>query len=89
MYRVWGGGADKVGAWLTPMNPTSSMAARQGLALPSENAALYVSKVSLPSGVRVQVGTAGPAFGQPGGWAQTQLLERIPSSSFGKGVPLI
>lgn len=88
MYRVWGGGADKAGSWLTPINPISSTAARQGLALPAENAALYVSKVTLPAGVRVQVGTAGPAFGQPGGWAQMQLLERIPLSSFGKGVPL-
>lgn len=88
MYRVWGGGADKAGSWLTPINPISSAAARQGLALPAENAALYVSKVTLPAGVRIQVGTAGRAFGQPGGWAQAQLLERIPLSSFGKGVPL-
>lgn len=88
MYRVYGGGAGKAGSWLTPINPISSAAARQGLALPAENAALYVSKVTLPGGVRMQVGTAGSAFGQPGGWAQAQLLERIPLSSFGKGVPL-
>lgn len=88
MYRVYGGGAGKAGSWLTPINPVSSAAARQGLALPAENAALYVSKVTLPGGVRMQVGTAGSAFGQPGGWAQAQLLERIPLSSFGKGVPL-
>ncbi len=73
---------------LTPINPASSAAARQGLGLPTENAALYVSRVTLPGGVRMQVGTAGEAFGQPGGWAQVQLLERIPLSSFGKGVPL-
>lgn len=88
MYRVYGGGAGKAGSWITPIKPTSSAAARQGLALPAENAALYVSKVTLPGGVRMQVGTAGSAFGQPGGWAQAQLLERIPLSSFGKGVPL-
>ncbi len=88
MYRVYGGGAGKAGSWLTPINPVSSAATRQGLALPAENAALYVSKVTLPGGVRMQVGTAGSAFGQPGGWAQAQLLERIPLSSFGKGVPL-
>lgn len=88
MYRVYGGGAGKAGSWITPINPISSAAARQGLALPAENAALYVSKVTLPGGVRMQVGTAGSAFGQPGGWAQAQLLERIPLSSFGKGVPL-
>lgn len=88
MYRVYGGGAGKAGSWLTPINPASSAAARQGLGLPAENAALYVSRVTLPGGVRMQVGTAGEAFGQPGGWAQAQLLERIPLSSFGKGVPL-
>ena len=66
----------------------SSAAAREGLALPPENAAMFVSKVTLPAGVRMQVRTAGPAFGQPGGWAQAQLLERIPLSSFGKGEAL-
>lgn len=88
MYRVWGGGADQAGAWLTPIRPSSAAAAREGLALPAENAATYVSEVTLPAGVRMQVGTAGSAFGQPDGWAQAQLLERIPLSSFGKGVPL-
>jgi hypothetical protein len=85
MYRVWGGGADQAGSWLTAIRPVSSAAAREGLALPAENAATYVSRVTLPQGVRMQVGTAAPAFGQSGGWAQAQLLERIPLSSFGKG----
>lgn len=84
MYRVWGG-SDQVGSWVTPIRPVSSAAAREGLALPPENAAAYVSRVTLPPGVRMQVGTAAPAFGQPGGWAQAQLLENIPLSSFGKG----
>lgn len=85
MYRVWGGGAGQAGSWLTPIRPVSSAAAREGLALPAENAATYVSRVTLPPGVRMQVGTAAPAFGQRGGWAQVQLLERIPLSGFGKG----
>lgn len=85
MYRVWGGSADQAGSWLTPIRPSSAAAAREGLALPAENAATYVSEVILPAGIRMQVGTAGTAFGQPGGWAQAQLLERIPLSSFGKG----
>ncbi|MCD1573379.1 RHS repeat-associated core domain-containing protein, partial [Agromyces mediolanus] len=83
MYRVWGGGAGKAGSWITPIKPSSAIAARQGLALPSENAATFVSEVTLPAGVRMQVGQAGSAFGQPGGWPQAQLLERIPMSSFG------
>jgi hypothetical protein len=88
MYRVWGGGAAQSKAWLSPINPASSAAAREGMALPAENAALYVSKVTLPAGIRMQVGTAGRAFGHVGGWPQVQLLEHIPASSFGKGVPL-
>ncbi|WP_454859221.1 RHS repeat domain-containing protein [Promicromonospora soli] len=88
MYRVWGGDAEMAGAWVTPVTPLSSAWAREGLALPAENTALYVSRVTLPAGVRMQVGTAGRAFGQPGGWPQAQLIERIPLSSFGKEVPL-
>lgn len=84
MYRVWGG-SDQVGSWVTPIGPVSSAAARECLALPPENAATYVSRVTLAPGVHMQVGTAGPAFGQPGGWAQAQLLEHLPLSSFGKG----
>ena len=85
MDRVWGGGADQTGSWLAPIRPVPSAAAREGLALPAENAATYVARVALPPGVRMHVGTAAPAFGQPGAWAQVQLLERIPLSGFGKG----
>jgi len=85
MYRVWGGGSGQAGSWLTPVKPTSSAAARAGLALPAENAAIYVSEVAVPAGTRIQVGVAGEAFGMPGGWSQVELLERIPMESFGKG----
>ena len=88
MYRVWGGGSGQAGEWLTPINPASSAAARAGLALPEGNAATFVSEVLVPAGTRIQVGVAGEAFGQAGGWTQVRLLEEIPLSSFGKGVPL-
>jgi hypothetical protein len=88
MYRVWGGGSGGAGEWLTPIRPESSAAARAGLALPEENAATHVSRVLVPAGTRIQVGEAGGAFGQPGGWTQVQLLERIPLENFGKGVLL-
>lgn len=88
MYRVWGGNSARAGEWLTPIRPQSSAAARAGLALPGENAATYVSRVVVPAGTRIQVGPAGEAFGQSGGWAQAQLLERIPVENFGKGVLL-
>ena len=63
----------------TPSGQSGSFAAQ------AENAAVYVSEVKLPSGVRLQVGQAAPAFGQPGGWTQVQVLERIPGSAFGPG----
>lgn len=88
MYRVWGGGSGRAGEWLTPINPSSSAAARAGLALPEGNAATYVSRVVVPAGTRVQVGVAGEGFGQPGGWVQVRLVDQIPLESFGKGTVL-
>lgn len=88
MYRVWGGGSGQAGEWLTPINPASSASARTGLALPGSHAASYVSEVVVPAGTRIQVGAAGGAFSQSGGRTQVGLLEEIPLSSFGKGVPL-
>ncbi len=75
MYRVWGGGSAQAGEWLTSIEPASSAAA-------------YVSEVIVPAGTTIQVGTAGEAFGQAGGWSQVRLLNEIPLSSFGTGVPL-
>jgi RHS repeat-associated protein len=88
MYRVWGGGSGRAGEWLTPINPSSSAAARAGLALPEGNSATYVSRVVVPAGTRVQVGVAGGAFGQPGGWVQVRLVDQIPLENFGKGTVL-
>jgi hypothetical protein len=88
MYRVWGGGSSRVGQWLTPFKPVSAQTAREGLALPPGNTASFVSEVTVPTGTRIQVGTAGAAFGQPGGAAQVQLLDRIAPELFGEGQPL-
>ena len=84
-YRVWGDAARKVGSWLSPNRPASSSDARRDLALPSNNSAEFVSEVQVPAGTRVQAGTARENFGQPGGGEQIQLLDRIPSESFGPG----
>ena len=88
MYRVYGGGANQVGSWLTPTLPASAEAAEASLALPPSNLATFVSKVNVPAGTQFQIGRAAAAFGQPGGGLQVQLLERIPTSSFEPGVPL-
>lgn len=87
-YRVWGGRSGLLGAWLTLSMPKSSIAAIRQLALPPGNAADRVSIVRVPEGTRLQFGRVAPAFGQPGGGSQIQLLERIPSHRFGPGYPL-
>jgi hypothetical protein len=83
-----GGGSQQTGAWLSPTLPTSGMEASASLALPEGNTAEYYSEVIVPAGTRYQIGTAAPAFGQTGGGTQVQLLQQIPSASFGPGIPL-
>jgi RHS repeat-associated protein len=87
-YRIWGEGADQVGSWLSPIELDSASAARSLLSLPAENTAEFISEVQIPAGTQIQFGTAASAFGQPGGGIQIQLLNRIPLSNFGPGVPL-
>jgi hypothetical protein len=87
-FRVWGGESAQAGSWLSPVAPESASAARSLLALPAENSAAFISEVTIPAGTQIQFGTAASAFGQAGGGIQIQLLERIPLSNFGPGVPL-
>lgn len=87
-YRAWGGGANRLGAWLSPVRPTSSQAVREAMALPPANTAEFYSVVTVPAGVLMKVGVAAPAFGQPGGGRQIQLLELIPAESFSDPIPL-
>lgn len=87
-YRAWGGGANRLGAWLSPTPPTSSQDVRQAMALPPQNTAEFYSVVTVPAGTLMKVGTAAPAFDQPGGGSQVQLLELIPAESFSDPIPL-
>jgi filamentous hemagglutinin len=87
-YRIWGGGSTQAGSWLSPIPLESTSAAQSLLALPPANAAEFISTVQIPGGTQIQFGTAASAFGQTGGGIQIQLLQRIPLSSFGPGVPL-
>ena len=87
-YRIWGGESQQVGSWLSPIIPESSAAARSLLALPEGNSAVFVSEVRIPAGTQFQYGPTASAFGQPGGGTQIQLLQRLPVSSYGPGVPL-
>lgn len=88
MYRVWGGGSQQAGAWLSPVAPTSAAAATESLALPAANTAQFYSEVLVPAGTRYQIGTAAAANGLGGGGVQVQLLERIPLGNYGPGIPL-
>jgi len=88
MYRVYGGDARQLGAWLSPDKPVSRAQVRADLALPPQNTAEFVSVVTVPAGTLMRRGTAAPAFGQPGGGPQVQLMELIPASSFETPVPL-
>ena len=87
-WRVSGGRSAAEGAWLTPTQPTSASAAIRELSLPPGNTAQFVGPVRVPAGVQYQQGPAAGAFGQPGGGIQIQVLERLPSSSFGPRTPL-
>jgi RHS repeat-associated protein len=85
-YRVFSGDRN-VGSFLTGVPPASADQAVAGLALPPSNAADFVQEVMVPAGTRLQSSIANPAFGQPGGMLQFELLERIPIKNFGEGVP--
>jgi RHS repeat-associated protein len=88
-YRVYS--ANAVGKWLTAVRPRSSAWAREALSLPPGNAATFLQEVRVPSGTLLERSRALPveAWGRFGGGAeQYQLLEEIPLSSFGPGVPL-
>lgn len=87
-YRAYGGGANRLGAWLLPTPPASRQSVRESLALPPQNTAEFYSVVTVPAGTLMKVGTAAPAFDQPGGGRQVQLLELIPPESFSDPMPL-
>jgi hypothetical protein len=88
VYRVWSGAGSPVSDWLTPIKPLSTSAAKSGFALPPQSAATHYSVVRIPAGTRLQYGTAGPAFGQPGGLLQIELVDKIPLGSYGPPIAL-
>ena len=87
-YRVWGGSARQLGAWLSSTPPTSRAVVRASLALPPQNTAEYWCVVIVPAGTPMRTGVAAPAFGQPGGGRQVELLKLIPADAFGPPQPL-
>jgi hypothetical protein len=59
-YRVWGGSARQLGAWLSPTLPTSGASVRSSMALPPQNEALFWCVVTVPAGTRMRTGIAAP-----------------------------
>lgn len=88
LYRAYGGGANRLGAWMSATLPVSSAAVKAEMALPPQNTAEFYSVVTVPAGTLMKIGVAAPAFDQPGGGRQVQLLELIPAESFSDPIPL-
>ncbi|WGM30539.1 glycohydrolase toxin TNT-related protein [Brevundimonas sp. NIBR11] len=88
LYRAYGGGANRLGAWMSATLPASSAAVKAEMALPPQNTAEFYSVVTVPAGTLMKIGIAAPAFDQPGGGRQVQLLELIPAESFSDPIPL-
>ncbi len=89
-YRVFSGDATK-GAWLTAVKPKNSVWAQEALALPKINQATMIQEVLVPSGTLLERSRAIPVpeWGRlRGGAEQFKLLEAIPDTNFGLGVPL-
>lgn len=84
LYRVWGGTARQLGAWMSATPPLTSASVRADMALPPQNTAQFWCEVTVPAGTRMRVGVAAPAFDQPGGGRQVELLELIPAAAFGE-----
>jgi RHS repeat-associated protein len=86
-YRVYSGNPNG-GAFLTKIAPKNSAFAREGLALPPENAATFIQKVSVPGGVTLQRSRAIGAFGKRGGLEQFEILNYDSRIIFHPGTPL-
>lgn len=84
-YRVFS--KNPAGRFLTKVAPGSRATAIEGLALPPSNQADFIQRVVVPAGTRLQRSRALAAFGHRGGMEQFELLQRIPSTAFGPGVP--
>jgi hypothetical protein len=76
-YRVYGGGSDRIGTWVTPSRPANGTKARAVLALPDENAAQCTVRVDIPAGAKIRIGHVGPLFHHPGGAAQLKIMSSL------------
>jgi hypothetical protein len=74
-YRVYGGGSNREGFWATPTAPATSDAARKRLALPPINSAHCLVTVQIAAGTTIRVGHVGPAFDEPGGAGQIEIVK--------------
>lgn len=82
-YRVYGGGSRRKGIWVTTTPVPNEGTARIGLALPSQNAARCLVRVTIPPGTAVRLGHVGPAAGHPGGASQIEILGGLDTIGYG------
>jgi hypothetical protein len=87
-YRVYGAGSQRMGQWVTTTLPQSEELAREGLALPPGNSAKCIVTVRLTAGTSVRIGHVGPAFGEPGGLAQIQVVSAKRAVTYSADRPL-
>ena len=82
------------GGFLAAVPPRSSAFAQEALSLPRSNTAKFIQEVNVPAGTSLRRSRAAPLQADDifpnrrGGAEQFELLDPIPSSSFGRGRPL-
>lgn len=87
-YRVYGSGSKRRGQWVASTAPENAKTARANLALPPANSAACLVEVSLPAGTAVRIGHVGPAFGQPGGSEQIEIVRARKAVTYSSDQPL-
>jgi RHS repeat-associated protein len=81
------------GGFLTAVKPSSSAFAQEALALPRSNKATMIQEVFVPAGTRLRRSRAAPMSANEifparrGGGEQFELIDPLPRSNFGEGVP--
>jgi len=87
-FHAYGGGAQRVGRWVTPERISTPAEFRSRLALPPSNTARNITAVKIPAGTKI-IGIAAENFGQPGGGLQIEIVSELDESWFAKGTRFI
>lgn len=88
LYRVFGGGAEIKGTWAFTKNPGNQITAISKGALPPENAAKSLTKITFTGSVEGESSIVNGMFGQPGGFQQVHLPWGHPNVVFSQATNL-